>query len=112
MWRSARQPLSVEANSSDAYAFRQGVIVNLSNPKSVLFAAAVLVLVFPAGLSFAASAVIVANHFIVEVVVYTLMAVALSTAPARTAYLRLKVYADRIAAGVMAGLGLRILLEK
>lgn len=112
MWRGAARPLETGTAPSHKRAFRSGVIVNITNPKSVLFAGAVIVVIFPAGLSPTDSVLIIANHFIVEVMVYTAMAFGLSTPRARSAYLRIKGHADRIAAGVMAALGLRLLLER
>ena len=112
MWRGAARALETSAAPSHKRAFRSGVIVNITNPKSVLFAGAVIVVIFPAGLSPTDSALIVANHFIVEVMVYSAMAFGLSTTRARSAYLRIKRHADRIATGVMAALGLRLLLER
>ncbi|MEE4189715.1 MAG: LysE family transporter [Roseobacter sp.] len=112
MWRGASEPLDVTSRQAGHRAFLSGLIVNLSNPKSVLFAGAVIVVIFPAGLSATDSFLIVANHFLVEVAVYTGMAIGLSSAPARAAYLRLKQWADRIAAGIMGALGLRLLFER
>jgi threonine/homoserine/homoserine lactone efflux protein len=112
MWRDARQPLHITTGQASRRAFRSGLLVNLTNPKSVLFAAAVILVIFPAGLGFADSMLIVANHLAVELCVYSAMAVGLSSPPARAVYLRLKVWADRIAAGIMGTLGLRLLLER
>ena len=112
MWRGARDPLDMQTARSAERGFRQGVLVNLANPKSVLFAGAVIVVVFPAGLSAVDSLLIVANHLIVEILVYSAMALGLASPPARAAYLRLKVWADRIAAGIMGALGLRLLFER
>ena len=112
MWHGAAKPLEAQDAQAIRRAFTSGLIVNLSNPKSVLFAGAVIVVIFPAGLSWADSAVIVTNHLLVEVCVYTAMACGLSSAPARVGYLRMKHWADRIAAGIMGALGLRLLLEK
>ncbi len=112
MWRGADKPLAGGAAGRGRAAFRSGVIVNLSNPKSVLFAGAVIVVIFPAGLGLGGSALIVANHLAVEIIVYTAMALGLSSAPARSAYLRFKPYADRAAATIMAALGLRLLLTR
>jgi threonine/homoserine/homoserine lactone efflux protein len=110
-WRHARAPLpQVSAPRSRAYL--AGLVVNLGNPKSVLFAAAVIVVVFPQGLAPAEIALIVGNHFLLEVLFYTTFAVALTTTRARTAYLALKPVLDRIAATLLGALGLRLLLEK
>jgi threonine/homoserine/homoserine lactone efflux protein len=112
MWRGAHAPLSAQTKANGTAAFRSGLIVNLANPKSVLFASAVIVVIFPAGLGWAGGALIVVNHLAVEIIVYTAMALGLSTAPARAAYLRIKPHADRTAAVLMAGLGLRLLLNR
>ncbi len=112
MWRGAAGTLDTSKELASRRALRAGVIVNLSNPKSVLFAAAVIVVIFPGGLTLTDGMLILGNHLAVEVAVYTGMALTLSSGPARAAYLRVKLWADRIAAGVMAALGLRLLLER
>ncbi|WP_227269350.1 LysE family translocator [Roseobacter weihaiensis] len=112
MWRGAREPLQTGAEQPAHRGFRQGLIVNLSNPKSVLFAGAVIVVIFPAGLSAFDAALIVANHLAVEILIYSAMAIGLASTPARAAYLRLKVWADRIAATILGALGLRLLIER
>lgn len=111
LWRSARAPVSDSAHPG-ARAFLDGVLVNLANPKSVLFAGAVLVVIFPPDLSPGAKALIVANHFVVELVVYTVFAACLSSAPARNGYLRLKPIIDRTAAVILGALGLRLLFGR
>lgn len=111
LWRSAHQPVSDSAHPG-ARAFLGGLLVNLANPKSVLFAGAVLVVIFPPDLSLGAKAMIVANHFAVELIVYTLFAACLSSAPARAGYLRLKPIIDRAAAVILGALGLRLLFGR
>lgn len=111
LWRDARKPVSQEAQPG-ARAFWGGVLVNAANPKSVLFAGAVLVVIFPPDLSLTDKAVIVANHFAVEVIAYTIFAACLSSAPARNGYLRLKPIFDRTASIVLGGLGLRLMFGK
>lgn len=111
LWRNARDPVSDSARPG-ARAFFGGLLVNLANPKSVLFAGAVLVVIFPPDLGLGAKALIVANHFVVELVVYTLFAAFLSSAPARAGYLRLKPVIDRTAAAILGALGLRLLFGR
>ena len=108
IWRDASAP--VEARGEPArHAFRQGFLINFLNPKSVLFAAAVLVAVFPSGIGAAASLVIVVNHFLVEVAFYTTLAFCLSTEVVARRYMQAKMYIDRFAAVVLGALGLRLL---
>lgn len=109
MWRDASA--SIDARTIRArHAFRQGFLINLLNPKSVLFAAAVLVTVFPAGISIADSLVIVLNHFLVEVAFYTTLAFCMSTQIVAKRYMRAKMYIDRGAAAILGALGLRVLI--
>lgn len=112
IWRSAHAPLATQAQLSRKGAVLNGLLVNLSNPKSMLFASAVLVVIFPRDMSLAAKALIIGNHLVVEVVAYSLFALMLSTRPARDGYLRLKPALDRIAALVLGALGLRLLFSK
>ena len=111
MWRNASD--RIDARISPArHAFRQGFLVNLLNPKSVLFAAAVLVAVFPAGLNVAESFVIVVNHFLVEVAFYTTLAFYMSTPVVSQRYLQAKAYIDRGAALLLGALGIRLVLTR
>ncbi len=107
-WRHARAPLS-DAPTPHGRAFVSGLLVNLGNPKSMLFAAAVILVVFPQGLSAANIALIVANHFVLEVMFYSACALLLSGGPARASYLRAKPVLDRIAAIALGGFGLKLL---
>lgn len=112
-WRHARDPVAPgDAQAARGRAFRQGILVNLGNPKSVLFAAAVLVVVFPPDLSAGEKLTIFANHLAVEWIMQPLLAVLLSTSAVRRRYLSAKLLLDRIAAGVLGALGLRLLMER
>lgn len=110
-WRAAHDPLP-EADRPAGRAFVSGLLVNAGNPKSMLFAAAVIVVVFPQGLAGVDIALIVANHLLLEIAFYSICAVALSSAPARRRYLGAKPLLDRIAATILGALGLRLLLER
>ncbi|SMX50588.1 LysE family translocator [Maliponia aquimaris] len=111
LWRDARNPVADSARPG-AKAFLGGALVNLSNPKSVLFAASVLVVIFPADVTMVEKGLIVLNHFVVELAVYAGFAALLSTPPARAGYLRMKPVIDRVAAAVLGVLGLRLLLGR
>ncbi len=111
LWRDARKPVSDSAHPG-ARAFLGGLMVNLLNPKSVLFAASVLVVIFPAGMTLMEKGAIVLNHFVIELSVYSGFAALLSTPPARAGYMRAKPVIDRVAAAILAALGLRLLLSR
>jgi len=111
MWIGAHAPVHTDMTPA-AHAFRQGIMINILNPKSVLFAAAVLVVIFPKGLTLSETVLIVANHLCVEVAFYTALAVAMSRPSVSQSYLRAKVYIDRVAACVLGVLGLRLLLSR
>lgn len=110
-WRGAKAPTG-EAATPRGRAFVDGLLVNLANPKSVLFAAAVIVVVFPQGLRAHEITLIVANHWLLEVIFYTAFATLLSSPSARRGYLRAKPVLDRIAATLLGALGLRLLIER
>lgn len=110
-WRAARTPIGI-GTATRGSAFRRGVMVNLTNPKSVLFSGAVLVVIFPAGLTVPEIALIVLNHWAMCVAVYGAVVLIVTTAPARRRYLSLKPAFDRLAAAILGALGLRLLLNR
>ena len=113
IWRAATDPAPAATGPRpNGRAVLSGAAVNLMNPKSVLFAASVLVVIFPPGLGYADKALIVGNHFAVEVVIYTAFAAALSAPPARAGYLRLKPAIDRATALALGAVGLKLLIDR
>lgn len=110
-WRHARAPLR-DTERPARRAFLTGVLINAGNPKSMLFAAAVIVVVFPAGLTATEIALIVTNHLMLEILFYGVFAVLLSTDAARRRFVRAKPVVDRIAATLLGALGLRLLTER
>ncbi|MEP3639423.1 MAG: LysE family transporter [Paracoccaceae bacterium] len=110
-WRHAKRPMG-DAPTPRSRAFLGGLLVNLGNPKSALFAAAVIVVVFPKGLDARDIGLIVANHWLLEILFYTLCATALSSDSARKGYLGFKPVFDRIAATLLGAFGLRLIVER
>ncbi len=110
-WRHAKSPLG-DAPTPKSRAFFGGMLVNLGNPKSALFAAAVIVVVFPQGLAARDIALIAINHWVLEIVFYTICATALSSDTARRGYLGFKPAFDRVAATLLGAFGLRLMLER
>ena len=110
-WRSAGDDLE-PTEISQARSFVSGLLVNFANPKSVLFAAAVLVVIFPPDLSLGESLLVAANHVAMEWVFYTLVAVTLSSDAVAKRYFRLKPVFDRVSGLMLGGLGLRLILDR
>jgi len=110
-WRHATSPPNYNANRQRS-AFRNGVLINLSNPKSVLFAAAVLVVIFPADLTAWEIGLIVTNHLAIEIIFYTALAYVMGTDVIRSSYLQAKKYLDRGASIILLSLGLSMLFQK
>ncbi len=110
-WRHARSAVK-EAPKPRGRAILAGLLLNLGNPKSMLFAAAVIVVIFPKGMTGNDIALIVVNHWVLELAFYTVFATLLSAPSVRRGYLKLKPVLDRIAATVLGALGLRLILEK
>ena len=111
-WRAAKTPISAESTLPDRRAFLTGLSVNLANPKSVLFASAVLLVIFPQNMSASEKAFVVLNHFCIELTFYAAFALLLSTRRSKNGYLRLKPIFDRVTALVLGALGIRLLLDR
>lgn len=111
-WRSAKTPITGEDALPGRRAFFTGLSVNLANPKSVLFASAVLLVIFPQNMALSEKAFVVFNHFCIELVFYSGFALLLSTKRSKNGYLRLKHIFDRVAALVLGALGIRLLLDR
>lgn len=110
-WAHARAPMG-DAPTPPMRAFLGGVLVNMSNPKSVLFAGAVIMVIFPQGMAFADKAIVVLNHLVIELIVGSALVLAFSTKHVSAGYLRAKPILDRIAASVLGFLGLKLLLSR
>lgn len=114
-WRAAGRPVAEPGADAARHVRRaalNGALLNVGNPKSVLFAAAVLVVIFPPDLGAAEMAVVTLNHFGLEVLLYGALAAAVSTPAMSRRYLAFKAWLDRVSAAVMGALGLRLLFER
>ncbi len=111
-WQTSRAPLTEAAGPSGKRLFLSGMLVNLGNPKSVIFAAAVLLVIFPNDLNASEKAFIFVNHLAVELTIQPLLVILLSTPAVRRRYLGAKPVLDRVTAAVLGALGLRLLLDR
>lgn len=111
MWRGACTTAVADVKPK-SHAFRQGMAINALNPKTVLFAAAILAPIFPSNLTVSENLAIIANHFIFEIAFYSALASGVSRKAVRDGYFAAKFYIDRIGAIALGGLGAKLLLSK
>ena len=115
--RGATQPLTVDAsNSANASRSRSllnngrsGFITQIVNPKTAIVYASVFAAFLPAHTSWLFNLATVCVVFMIELIWYVVVSLLLSTAAPRAAYLHHKKWLDRIAGGVMAALGGKLL---
>ncbi len=112
LWRGAATPMAMGAvlDGGGTRAFWLALGTQLSNPKALLFYATIVAALLPAAPPAWLGPVLLPLIFAVEAGWYTVVAVAFSSARPRAAYLRAKAAIDRVAATVMAALGLRLMV--
>ncbi|MGM0585798.1 MAG: LysE family translocator [Pseudomonadota bacterium] len=111
MWRHAESPLASDAAPAGGEApLRHALMVQLSNPKVMVFFGSVFVGFVPPDAPAWMIAVILANVLIVEGGWYALVARVFSARRVRERYQRMKAWADRGFGTVMGALGLRLAL--
>ncbi len=116
LWRAACEPLALPDSGTEAPApghrsFLTALTVQLSNPKTALFYASIFTAVLPAQppawIFFAVPPLV----FCTETVWYSFVALAFSSGPPRSAYLRSKLWIDRICGALMGAIGVRLILS-
>jgi len=113
IWQGARMPLPIggalpAGRRSLRGSFVLGFATQASNPKTAIVYASVFAAFLPAQVGALFSATLLLLVFAIEAGWYALVALALSSAGPRAAYLRGKAWIDRLAGGVLMGLGLRL----
>jgi threonine/homoserine/homoserine lactone efflux protein len=115
LWRGAKQPLAIAGDGATERgvlrAISVGLLTQLSNPKTAVVYAGIFAALMPAQPSFWLAALLVPAVFAVECGWYALVAVAFSAGRPRALYLNAKHWIDRAAGGVMALLGIRLVVE-
>jgi len=112
----AKEPLDTDrldqaSTTAATRFFSLGMMTQLSNPKTAIVYASVFAAFLPSNTSLAFGCMVAGLVFMVEAGWYSVVAIILSSAGPRTAYLRLKVGIDRAAGGVMVALGLKLALS-
>jgi threonine efflux protein len=111
--RHAPEPLPLPdpavVPASGFAAFRRGFVVNMTNPKVMVFFGSVFASVYAPGMPEWTNLAVLAVVAIDEVVWYSIVALAFSTRPAQAAYGRAKRCIDRAFGAFLALFGLRLL---
>jgi threonine/homoserine/homoserine lactone efflux protein len=113
IFRSAQEPLAMpsandESAKRSSQSFWLGLLTQLSNPKTAVVYASVFAAFLPTSFTWLFAAALVAVVFCIEAGWYSLVALLLSSARPRRAYLSYKVWIDRAAGAVMFGLGIKL----
>jgi threonine efflux protein len=110
LWRSGGAALGTSGPTvSSLAAFRLGFLTNITNPKSALFFGSVFAASFPAALSGALQAAVVAMIVLNALCWHMLLAYLFSRERVRTAYSRTRTIANRVASVAVGALGLGLL---
>lgn len=110
MWSHAPDPLP-DPGAASGQGFAAGMAINLANPKPGLFYASVLLSIFPDLRGAASSVAVYAVALAVELTYYLSLAAILSASKVRARYFGAKLWIDRVAALLIAGLGLMLILR-
>ncbi|QEM66930.1 LysE family translocator [Geobacter sp. FeAm09] len=114
IWRGAGQPLALRPETAESAqqgagrAFLLALGTQVSNPKAAIVYGSVFAAFLPRDFPLFLAVITVAVIFMIEAGWYALVALVLSAAGPRAAYLRYKVWIDRSAGGVMAVLGIKL----
>jgi RhtB (resistance to homoserine/threonine) family protein len=116
LWRAAREPLAMPAEGSASSApwhkaFLTALTVQLSNPKTALFYASIFTAVLPAQPAAWVFVAVPPMVFLVEAAWYSFVALAFSSGPPRAAYLRSKLWIDRICGALMGAIGVKLIVS-
>jgi threonine/homoserine/homoserine lactone efflux protein len=117
IWRHAKDPLPEIAVDRTAHmtgwqGFVRALLLQLSNPKIMVFFGSIFLSVLPQNLPSWMDATVLAIVALNEFCWFALLALLFSGGPARAFYRRVKVWIDRVMGGVLAALGLRLIFAE
>lgn len=110
IWHGADAPVDETAPARKG-GFFAGLLVNLTNPKPLLFLTAVFLSIFPTPLTAREGAVVYVAMTAVEIAFYCGVALILTEPAIRARALAAKRWIDRVAALCLGGLGLSLVLR-
>jgi threonine/homoserine/homoserine lactone efflux protein len=114
IWRHARDPLpeiATMASGSDGQVFTRALLLQLSNPKIMVFFGSIFLSVLPHDMPAWMQATVLALVAVDEFTWFALLALTFSGGTARAFYRRAKFWIERFMGGALALLGLRLALS-
>lgn len=116
IWRGAAEPIAAAPaagpdTSGLGRSFVLALATQVSNPKAIAVYGSIFAALLPPQVPAWVLVVLPAGLFVIEAGWYAIVALAFSAERPRAAYLRSKLWVDRLAAMVMGALGLRLLAE-
>jgi threonine efflux protein len=114
IWRHARDPLpeiEVLAGGSDWQVFMRALLLQLSNPKIMVFFGSIFLSVLPNDMPAWMQATVLALVAFDEFTWFALLALTFSGSTARAFYRRAKFWIERFMGGALALLGLRLAMS-
>ncbi|MBU9277844.1 LysE family translocator [Burkholderia gladioli] len=116
IWRGAKRDFAFDADiarhgGQPLRSLRVGLTTQLSNPKTAIWYGSIFAALLPAHPPLIAYLVLPPAVFAIEMGWYTIVALGFSTRRPRELYLRARGVIDRLAAGAIAVLGLRLILN-
>jgi threonine/homoserine/homoserine lactone efflux protein len=115
IWCGAKATLAVDEaasaqQSNPAKSFWVGLSTQMSNPKTAIYYASIFAALLPQHPPMWCYFVLPPAIFVIETGWYTIVALGFSSRHPRAMYLRTKTWIDRVAAGAIAALGLRLIV--
>lgn len=115
VWRHAPERIELGATgvepSRASTALRRGVLIQIANPKVVVFFGSIFFALLPAGAPPWVMVSAIAIIFVNETAWYAIVSVLFSARRPRDAYLRFKPSLDRVMAGVLGMIGLKLIAD-
>ena len=114
IWRGASEPMIMDPVPSQGrrtgwHSYITALFTQLSNPKPAVFYGSIFAALLPQAISWQFSLLLLILVFMVETVWYCVVALLLSSTSPRAAYLRSKIWIDRVAGGIMGLLGVKLI---
>ncbi len=118
IWNSANQTLDkpdvgiLDAQVSLSKSYFLGLFTQLSNPKTAIVIGGIFMAFMPANVPTVSYFLLAVMAFVIDAGWYSIVSIMLSTSKAQKVYLRFKKAITRVASGLMAGLGVKLIFNQ